>query len=261
MGHALNRSSCRCGTDDHSLNCVYSQLFETPVPEHATRLRKYPVAPHPYILRPHTRDTNRPDLLIVDALLLGRAPAHSRAVLHALTEAAASGLGQNRARYTLNKLEDITPLLQPAIADQPASNNTTFKITFLSPHMVKHRGRIMDCERFNLTGWLTNLMRRSNSLRYFHGDGVEPTDALVQSMLDAFEQITLKQKDLHWQRTARHSSRQQKHIDQSGLLGQLIIDSGAATNSVLPLLLTGTYTHVGKSAIMGHGQYKIEPAT
>ena len=258
MGHALKRTACRCGTDAHDAECVYSQLFETPVPGDAKRLRKYPVAPHPYILRPHTRDSKQPEVLVIDALLLGNARAHSRVLLNALTKAASSGLGASHACYVLDKLQDISIQIQPEIDAKLTPHSSKFKITFLSPQIVKYRGQIMDCNRFDLTGWLTNLMRRYNSLRYFHGDGVEPTDTQVESMLDAFRQISVLQHDLRWHRAVRHSSRQQKHIDQSGLMGNLDIDLGAGATLVLPLLLAGTNIHVGKSAVMGHGQFKIE---
>ena len=255
MGHALKRATCHCSNGTHSVACVYSQLFETPVPDNTTRLRKYPAAPHPYVLRPHARDSTQPDLLTVDALLIGSARAHSRSLVNALKKGAANGLGPKRTRYTLTKLEDISFKVRPEV---PA-HGTQFKLTFLTPHIVKYRGQIMDCDRFDLTGWCTNLMRRYNSLRYFHGDGIEPTDTQVKIMLDAFRHITIKQQDLLWQRAARHSSRQQKNIDQSGLGGQLTIDLGTSSDLLMPLLLSGTYTHVGKSAVMGHGQYTIEP--
>ncbi|GAH99500.1 unnamed protein product, partial [marine sediment metagenome] len=32
--------------------CVYSYIFETPPPKDATRLRKYPFAPHPFVIEP-----------------------------------------------------------------------------------------------------------------------------------------------------------------------------------------------------------------
>ena len=258
MGHALKSACCHCSDGGHSTDCVYSQLFETPVPSDATRLRKYPVAPHPYILRPHSIDADKPNQLVVDALLLGGSRVHSRHLLNALVEAAAKGLGPTRASYKLIKLEDIRPTLEPTAVTETKQHTTRYIISFLSPQLVKYRGQLMDCDRFDLSGWLTNLMRRYNSLRYFHGDGTEPTDTQVQSMLDAFQTVTVTQRDLRWQRAARHSSRQQKHIDQSGLMGQVSVDLGAAAGLVLPLLMSGTYTHVGKSAVMGHGQYQLQ---
>lgn len=254
MGHALKQIGCLCTSTPHLPKCVYSQIFETPVPADATRLRKYPSAPHPYILRPYPRSTNNPEQLVIDALLLGKARHLSQILLDALEAAALRGLGPTRACYSLKSTVDISQSLQHSVPD----DSRQLRLTLLSPNLVKYKGKVMNPERFNLHGWLINLMRRSNSLRYFHGDGIEPGDAEVQNMISAIKQVTLLHQKLKWQHAARHSSRQNQQIDQSGLMGTLRIDLGQATKDILPLLLSGTYSHVGKSTVMGHGQYRVQ---
>lgn len=268
MGHALKQTECHCRVSPktsqltHEPDCIYSLLFETPVPAGATRLRKYPSAPHPYVLRPYKRNEQHPDQLRLDVLVFGRARKYSRKLLDAIRTSAKNGLGQSRARFTVDSIDDIGSEVEPNSIlkhlQSGLSQVPQVKLTFLSPQLVRHRGQIMNCERFDMTGWLTNLLRRFNSMRYFHGDGIEPSDDDIRKMLDAFEKVEVLKQNIHWQQTARHSSRQKKVIDQSGLVGSLVIDLGEACPKILPLLVSGTYTHVGKSTVMGQGQFSLE---
>ena len=57
FGHALKRLVCvtrepACPPCLLYRSCVYPYLFETPPDPAAGKLRKYPAAPHPYLLRP-----------------------------------------------------------------------------------------------------------------------------------------------------------------------------------------------------------------
>ena len=64
FGHALKRLVCvtrepRCPDCLLYRSCAYPYLFETPPDPAVALLRKYPAAPHPFLLRPPA-DTRRP---------------------------------------------------------------------------------------------------------------------------------------------------------------------------------------------------------
>lgn len=55
--------------------CVYSEVFETPVPPDSTIMRKYPYAPHPFVLVPPLDDRTHftsDQQLQVGLVLIGR---------------------------------------------------------------------------------------------------------------------------------------------------------------------------------------------
>lgn len=78
FGHALKRAVCvtrepRCPDCALYRSCAYAYVFETPPPQASAKMRKYPAAPHPYVLlpEPHEVDHVEPgrslDLTLVGA--------------------------------------------------------------------------------------------------------------------------------------------------------------------------------------------------
>lgn len=79
LGHALKRTVCvtrepRCDTCLLYRSCVYPYVFETPPPVDAAKLRKYPAAPHPFVVEPwpDCRDLAEGDAFGLDLVLIGR---------------------------------------------------------------------------------------------------------------------------------------------------------------------------------------------
>ena len=80
FGHAFKKVVCvkREKTCDSCLlkgKCVYSYVFETPPPPDTTRMRKYPFAPHPFIITPppeEKRKYEKGEILEFELTLIGR---------------------------------------------------------------------------------------------------------------------------------------------------------------------------------------------
>ena len=56
--------------------CAYSYIFETPPPKDTTRLRKYPFAPHPFVIEPlleMKREYESNDEIAFNLVLIGEA--------------------------------------------------------------------------------------------------------------------------------------------------------------------------------------------
>jgi hypothetical protein len=61
FGHAFRRIVCalkgkECTDCLLRDQCIYAYVFETPVPDDAQMMRKYTVAPHPFILEPSVKN-------------------------------------------------------------------------------------------------------------------------------------------------------------------------------------------------------------
>jgi len=92
--------------------CVYSEVFETPVPVGSQVMRKYPRAPHPFVLTPpldrRTRFTPE-DELRLELVLIGRAIAWLAYFICTLEELGRRGVGPRRSRYRIDRAESVTP--------------------------------------------------------------------------------------------------------------------------------------------------------
>ena len=83
----------------------YPYLFETPPDPAAGKLRKYPAAPHPFVLRPGPGGAHAAgDPVSVDVALFGHGNRHLPYVLHALDQAGRRGLGQGDGRLELTQV-------------------------------------------------------------------------------------------------------------------------------------------------------------
>ena len=105
LGHALKRTVCvtrepNCPGCLLYRSCVYPYVFETPPPVDAAKLRKYPAAPHPFVVEPWPEcwDVAPGEAFGVDLVLLGRGRAQLPYFIEALRRAGETGIGARRAR-------------------------------------------------------------------------------------------------------------------------------------------------------------------
>ena len=104
LGHALKRTVCvtrepSCPGCLLYRSCVYPYVFETPPPTDTAKLRKYPAAPHPFVVEPLAGLPGcggrcRP--LGVDLTLLGRGRTQLPYFIEALRRAGETGIGKER---------------------------------------------------------------------------------------------------------------------------------------------------------------------
>ncbi|MGH7961214.1 MAG: CRISPR system precrRNA processing endoribonuclease RAMP protein Cas6, partial [Candidatus Binatia bacterium] len=125
-------------------------------------------------------------------------------------------------------------------------------LRFLTPTRLKYENQIAgDCE-FHV--FFRSLVRRIALLDYFHcGGEFLPQRREFVERARAIETVV---SDLRWIDWERYSNRQQTRMRLGGFVGQVTY-RGDCTE-FLPYLLLGTYTHVGKNATFGLGEYRIE---
>jgi len=119
FGHAFRRVTCsfkgRSSCEGCLLreSCLYSYVFETPMPEGAEIFTKNPYAPHPFVIEPplEERESYEPgDQLSFNLVLIGRAIQYFPYFLVGIEELGKMGLGERtppgrRGRY---RLEEVT---------------------------------------------------------------------------------------------------------------------------------------------------------
>ncbi len=140
------------------------------------------------------------------------------------------------------------PLSQLSVSSPPLSQ---LSVSFLTPTRLKFENRLAgDCE-FHV--FFRNLVRRIALLDYFHCGGEFPPER--REFVEQARMIETVASDLRWVDWERYSNRQQTRVRMGGFVGQVTY-RGDFTE-FLPYLLLGTYTHVGKGATFGLGQYRI----
>lgn len=280
FGYALKRTVCVTRLRDCRecllwRSCAYSYLFETPPPKGAVMLRKYPAAPHPFLIHPEATNAHRyeaGEAFSVDLTLIGRAVSQLPYVIHALCQAGTYGIGQGRGRFALEQVgqyvlgEGIQLVYsvggnlsafpaQAPIAPKVPDGICTLVLT--TPLRIQHQERLMGEEDFSFRGVIAALFRRLSLLSYFHGDG--PIIADFRSLLAQAETVHPVLAELSWYDWERYSNRQKTYMRMGGLIGQVSFE-GRQLAPFWPWLWVGQAVHVGKGAVMGLGGYRIEAA-
>ena len=284
FGHALKKVTCalrRAACTDCLLrrSCVYVYVFETPPPPGSQRLRLYPAAPHPFVLRPPLTAQQRFEpgaRLSGELLLIGRAREYLPYFIYTLEVLGHEGLGRGRGRAELVEVCELdrqqpagdiysaaTGLLTAptgaawrqtnAVAGQPPTRSVDLSVEFLTPVRLKYQGRFLD--RLEFHHLIRNLLRRLASLAYFHC-GLDPEEFNFKEAIAAAEKVISTFQQLRWLDWERYSSRQQSRLLMGGLVGQ--INFQQVPPQFLPLLLCGEQLHVGKMSSFGLGRFEVQ---
>jgi hypothetical protein len=274
FGHALKRLVCvtrepACPPCLLYRSCVYPYLFETPPDPAAGKLRKYPAAPHPYVLRPGPGGAHAAGAAVgVDAVLLGHGNRHLPYLLHAFDRAGQRGVGQGDSRLELARVAQQTPegdwrpiyrpgeSLQPLppFVPEPPPCPARVSLHLLTPLRLTQAQRLVSQDRFRFHHLFSSLLRRISLLTAFHAD--DPLEADFAGLTRAARAVELARARLRWHEWVRYSSRQDALLQMGGLVGEIELD-GAGLEPFWPYLWLGQWTHAGKGAVMGLGRYRL----
>jgi hypothetical protein len=274
FGHALKRLVCvtrepACPACLLYRSCVYPYLFETPPDPSAGKLRKYPTAPHPYLLRPGEGGAHVVGASVgVDVVLFGHGNRHLPYVVHAFGQAGRRGVGQGDGRLELAQVTQQTadgdwrPIYRPGESLQPwppvapelPSCPTRLMLVLETPLRIRQAEKLMGPQTFQFGALFANLLRRISLLTTFHTDTPLVVDFAALSR--AGWTIQHRAARLRWHEWVRYSSRQDALLQMGGLLGEIELD-GAGLDLFWPYLWLGQWTHAGKGAVMGLGRYRL----
>jgi hypothetical protein len=102
-----------CGRCLLRTRCAYPYVFDTPVPEGATRMRKYPAAPHPFVLLPpleHKTQYQPGETLTFGCTLIGRGAEYLPYFIYTFERLGTHyGLGKGRGRFALETVSWTPP--------------------------------------------------------------------------------------------------------------------------------------------------------
>jgi CRISPR/Cas system endoribonuclease Cas6 (RAMP superfamily) len=279
LGMALRRLYCPPdGSCRRPIECPYHYLFETPRRSDAGRW----VAthdPHPFVLEPplEARELCRPgEPLAFHLVLIGRGMEFLPYVVAAVEAQGQWGLGPERGRYILLRVEDASPgpqAGQQLIFDGPARRfvngprtmtvgqaglegeewrcTTKVALRFLTPTRLKQRGRLTDALDFSLL--VRSLLRRVWWLAEAHCD--QRWEGDYRELLTRAEKVRVARSDLRWQDWTRYSARQRQRLLMGGFMGE--VEFEGELSSFLPLLKMGEALHVGKGTVYGLGWYRL----
>lgn len=276
FGHALRTAVCAMGPAQPCNSCrlrracIYTRLFETFIEDEPPPfLRGLPTSPRPYVVEPLSTERHLPSgaALEFDLLLIGQTVGlHAYAAL-AVERMAATGLGQARHRFALDRVRcqapdgewhDLRPSQAPpasATASQPPpAAPPRAVLRFLTPTRIKIRDHL--ASSIAPRALVFNILRRTLELAHFHVPGAE-IDWTFRPLLDHASSIRVLSSDFRWHDWQRYSNRQQTKMSMGGFIGTLEIEGDLGP--LWPLLAAAEILHVGKGATFGLGKFALLP--
>jgi len=193
-------------------------------------------------------------------------------------------LGGNRGQFTLYRAEAVNPLsgarqclldaAQGPLFQVPAFPVTAAQVAQSSQRLVEHMDqghveihfltptRIVTAGRLvhepHLAPLFARLFDRLQALSIHYADGsLAPREAKAD-LLALADQVQLIGGEGTWREARSHSRRLRRSTPVSGFVGRAVYQAAPEVwRPLLPYLLWGQSTHVGKSATKGNGWYEL----
>lgn len=297
FGHALKKVVCTRRDKNCSLcllkgQCVYSYVFETPPPEGTKIMRKYPAAPHPFIVEPPLGEKlsyQQGENVSFNLVLIGRALDLLPYFIYSFEELGRIGIGRERGKFELKTIRSKSPNGQnlgskpvgspedPRI-DQIYSSDTKrlagipksslvidtqfpdeckpvsreITLKFETPTRMTFGNRLTRDVEFHII--IRQLLRRLSLLSYFHC-GTDISDWKFKDIIRKAEEVKVKENALTWFDWQRYSQRQDQKIEMGGFLGDITFQGDI--DPFMPLIRAGEMLHVGKGTVFGLGKYSV----
>lgn len=272
FGYALRQCVCPVGQENCRScviknECIYSYIFETPPPEDAEILRKYPFVPHPFVLEVPLRPKGiyRPgsELRFGMTLIGERAAEYLMYVVSAFAEMGRKGLGRGRGRFSVKQIFSCTAEGNPVETKEMLSFEDAealargypldrLTLEFLTPVRIRYRRSLCDDLQFHVL--IRNLLRRISGLLYFHCD--QHPELPVREMIRRAESVRVVRNQTRWHDWSRYSGRQKRQVKMGGVVGRMSYEGDIG--EFLPLLVLGSWVNLGKGTSLGLGSLRIK---
>ena len=273
FGKSLRRVSClakkdTCADCAAAMTCPYAAIFENGY----TAVAKGEEMTNPYVIEPMAigcKNIAQGDCFSFHHLLFGTAVEKLSYVLLAWSKASNMGFTKERTQARLIHVHQVfadgsETLLydfenedaETAVADPDFSlpderETTAIRVRLKTPLRIQHHGHPVPAEKLTARDFLTALIRRQQTLAKQHIPDFPPID--FHDLRPNIENTVLMDADLHWFDWARYSSRQKTKIALGGIMGEFTLKGDLTKLS--PYLIAGKYFHIGKSVVLGMGQY------
>ena len=241
-------------------------------------MRKYPSAPHPFVLEPPDggRQLYEPgELLGFRLILVGRAVDYLPYFIYSFHELGKLGIGRDRGKFRIEEVihEPVSansrtqgtaiydgkektlarpgaPTSWPEIVGPDTPD--TVHITFLTPTRIKYKGHLTKDLEFHVL--FRNLLRRISLLSYFHC-GHRLDDSGFKDLIEEAKGVKTVSRALYWHDWNRWSSRQGVKMKLGGFMGKITYKGDL--RPFWPYIRLGEYVHVGKGSSFGLGRYGV----
>jgi CRISPR/Cas system endoribonuclease Cas6 (RAMP superfamily) len=270
------------------MSCPYKAIFEPSPPPEAEALSKNQDIPRPFVFRaPKTQQTRfeTGQRFEFELVLIGRALDFLPYFVLSFRELAAEGLGLNRAKCSLESVEQVDLTSEAADASngkataiytaedqvfRNAESYMTYKrtnklvqkledsylvqkvgIKFLTPTLLKADGELIRQPEFHHV--FKRLRDRINALSTFFGEG--PIEADFRGLGERAEKIRTVSAHTDWVERFRTSSKTKQRHELSGFVGEVTYEGNL--NEFLPWLTLGELVHVGKHTAWGNGWMEV----
>lgn len=263
------------------LKCAYPYIFDTPIPEDSARMRKYPRAPHPFVIEPplETQQHYKPnEPLSFGLVLIGKAIDYLPYFIYTFDRLGRErGMGSGRGKFELEKVSWLDPggeekpiydgqkkvlanSFHPlTIRDLSLSQNSKpetrnsklVTVHYVTPTRVTYNGELHPEPEFHVI--IRNLLRRLSNLCYFHCGEELKLD--FKGVIEGAKEIEMKDGNIRWHDWERYSARQDTRMKLGGFVGP--VEYRGELGSFFPLLKIGETVHVGKATGFGLGRYMI----
>lgn len=292
LGEVLRTLSCitqqeKCNGCFMRKHCAYSNIFENILEDQNSVVFKNQIEiPNPYIIEPPVQDKQLLEILPGQNLsfhlvLVGKALSHLPLIVLAFQRALKRGLGFNNIRtsFELTTVElcsqlsvftkqyhTIWSINNPTLLDHQQSflipkqekNIKQINLQFVSPLRLQKNGQPIKVDDLNIQSLLSTLARRCTLILEYHA-GISGLNEQAKQ-LHFYADFISDKINMEWLDWTRFSSRQQQTMKLGGALGSWeIVAKPEILNALWPWLYLGEILHIGKNAVMGLGQYQLEP--
>lgn len=280
LGNSLRRTVCVMNKGQECLSClvnrhcVYTKIFETIIFDHPPRfLKGMQTSPKPFVLSclDDKIDFNKGDSLIFDISLIGNSSDYHPYIIYAIQRMAESGLGARRLKFSLKTVfiheknnepkmlyegaaKSLLLLARPISINhnEHPNNIRNMNLRFVTPTRLKHREHL--CMDFTFRMLLFRMIRRTLELAHFYIPDAN-IDWEFHDLLQAANDIAIRERQLKWVDLHRYSVRQQADMQLGGFMGEVTLEGNLLP--FLPILKTAEIIHIGKATTFGLGKVSI----
>jgi len=181
-------------------------------------------------------------------------------LIQAVRVAGSTGVGRPRARFRANVVPDgIMRVDKDGIAAESALCLGKRKLTidFKTATLVRIDGKPKFGLSFpELIGSVLNRIHRGLAFHWHDPDIAGRTRDLRQAAIAAASEVETDSTDLRWDHVERIRSEGRRQ-SLSGFVG--VTSYSGELDPFWPLVIAGSYTHIGYGAAFGMGRYEFEP--
>ena len=204
------------------------------------------------------------DSLRFSMLLMGDVIVHAPHILEALIRFGEVGIGKNKVRFVVEKVENsrreivfdkngvnksnfYPQLVDDYIKDRIGKSfPKKFQICFMTPWTQKYKGKFL--QNFDGEAFAESIYRRVYLANCMEGNEISRNFAIPKNIIVSGQEV--KHREI-----SRFSSTHNCKIDLKGLIGRFTLEN--VSQEFLPYVYAGELLHIGKNTSMGFGQYKV----